>query len=42
MIFNLSGNLFAVLVKGYFGCVSKRLSKWFIELCGDLVQFCGG
>ena len=28
-----------VLVKGYFVGVSKWVSKWFIELCGDFVQF---
>ena len=31
-----------MFVEGYFVGVSKWLSKWFIELCGDFVQFWGG
>ena len=40
--FDLSDNLLFVLVKGFFDCVSKWLSKWFYELCGNLKQFEGG
>lgn len=39
VFFKLSDNLLYMVVKGYFGCVSKSVSKWFIELCGDLKQF---
>ena len=42
VFFKLSDNLLLILVEGYFLCVSKWLSKWFIELCGDFVQFWGG
>ena len=38
----MSDNLFYIMVEGYFGGVSKSVSKWFIELCGDLKQFWGG
>ena len=30
------------MVEGYFSGMSKWVSKWFIELCGDFVQFWGG
>ena len=38
----MSDNLFYIVVEGYFGGVSKSVSKWFIELCEDFVQFWGG
>lgn len=30
------------MVEGYFSGMSKWVSKWFIELCGDLKQFWDG
>ena len=42
LFFKLYDNLFYIVVEGYFGGVSKWVSKWFIELCEDFVQFWGG
>lgn len=42
LFFKLSDNLFYIVVEGYFSGMSKWVSKWFIELCGDFVQFWGG
>lgn len=42
VFFKLSDNLLYMVVKGYFEGVSKSVSKCFIELCGDFVQFWGG
>lgn len=41
VVFKLSDNLFYIVIEGYFSGMSKWLSKWFIELCGDFVQFWG-
>ena len=38
----MSDNLFYIVVEGYFRGMSKWVSKWFIELCGDLKQFWDG
>ena len=40
--FNLSDNLFVVMVKGDFDGTSKWLSKWILELCRDFIQFIVG
>ena len=40
--FNLSDNLFVVMVKGDFDGTSKWLSKRILELCRDFIQFVVG
>lgn len=40
--FNLSDNLFVVMVKGDFDGTSKSVSKWIFELCVDFEQFIVG
>ena len=42
VFFKLSDNLLYMVVKGYFGSVSKSVSNVVLELCGDLKQFHGG
>ena len=39
--FKLSDNLFYTVVEGYFSGMSKWVSKWFVKLCEDFVQFWG-
>ena len=38
----MSDNLFYIVVEGYFGGVSKSVSKWFVKLCENFVQFWDG